>query len=184
MESVYLTGRPALDFAGTLRWRTSRCEDLLPSPAAFSAWAERAGLVTEPVPVGADDFPRLIRLREAIYRLATARLRAEPWGGCDLDVLNAAAAAPPVSIHLTEDGTLCRRGDSCAVGSVLARDAIDLLGGVDARRIRECAGQGCTRLYVDHSRGATRRWCDMTECGNKSKAASYRRRRATPGHLP
>ncbi|MEO3811932.1 ABATE domain-containing protein [Sphaerisporangium sp. B11E5] len=178
MESVYLTGRPALDFAATLRWRASLREELLATPGDLAAWAVRAGLVTEPVPAGPGDLAGLLRLRETIYRMVTARLRAEPWSEEDLDALHDAAAAPPVTLHLAPDGALRRAGDWRAVASVLARDALDLLGGPDAARVRRCAAEGCTRLYVDHSRGHTRRWCDMAECGSKSKAASYRRRRA------
>lgn len=63
-----------------------------------------------------------------------------------------------------------------ALASV-ARSAAELLGGPDAARIRQCEREPCTRLYVDLSRGGTRRWCDMRECGNREKAATFRSRR-------
>jgi predicted RNA-binding Zn ribbon-like protein len=62
-----------------------------------------------------------------------------------------------------------------ALASV-ARSAAELLGGPDAARIRQCEREPCTRLYVDLSRGSTRRWCDMRECGNREKAATFRSR--------
>jgi predicted RNA-binding Zn ribbon-like protein len=58
----------------------------------------------------------------------------------------------------------------------IARDAIELFGGPDLTRLRSCGRAGCTRLFVDDSRGANRVWCGMRECGNKVNAAAYRRR--------
>ncbi|MFC3987030.1 CGNR zinc finger domain-containing protein [Actinoplanes siamensis] len=43
------------------------------------------------------------------------------------------------------------------------------------RRIRP--GQ-CTRLFIDRSRGGTRTWCGMAECGNRIKARQCRARKA------
>jgi predicted RNA-binding Zn ribbon-like protein len=43
---------------------------------------------------------------------------------------------------------------------------------------RECERPACTRLFVDRSRGGTRAWCGMAECGNRVKAADYRARKA------
>jgi predicted RNA-binding Zn ribbon-like protein len=60
----------------------------------------------------------------------------------------------------------------------LARDAIDLLGGPHATRVRECAAEDCALLFVDASRPGRRRWCSMEGCGNRAKTTSYRRRRA------
>ncbi|MEU6657487.1 CGNR zinc finger domain-containing protein [Streptomyces sp. NPDC046821] len=45
-----------------------------------------------------------------------------------------------------------------------------------AGQIKECAAPRCTRLYVDRSHRGSRRWCDMTRCGNRAKAAAHRSR--------
>jgi predicted RNA-binding Zn ribbon-like protein len=60
----------------------------------------------------------------------------------------------------------------------LARDAIDLLSGPLATRVRECAAEDCALLFVDASRPGRRRWCSMEGCGNRAKTTSYRRRQA------
>ncbi|WP_256862954.1 CGNR zinc finger domain-containing protein [Microbispora sp. GKU 823] len=49
--------------------------------------------------------------------------------------------------------------------------------GTSPVRVRECARPECTRLFVDRSRGGTRHWCGMEECGNRVKAANYRYRK-------
>jgi predicted RNA-binding Zn ribbon-like protein len=80
---------------------------------------------------------------------------------------------------------LRRTGGLENVLASVARSGVELLGGPDAARIRQCEREPCTRLYVDLSRGSTRRWCDMRECGNREKAATFRsRRRPTAGNAP
>ena len=57
-----------------------------------------------------------------------------------------------------------------------ARDAIDLLSGPELEKVKECAEETCSILFVDSSRPGKRRWCSMRICGNKIKKAAYRRR--------
>jgi predicted RNA-binding Zn ribbon-like protein len=102
-------------------------------------------------------------------------------------LVNAAAAAAPVTAALTESG-LERAGSADAVVASIARAAVALLGGPDAARIRECEDPPCSRLFVDTSRASSRRWCEMSGCGNRAKVAGFRARRsvgqastATPG---
>jgi predicted RNA-binding Zn ribbon-like protein len=59
----------------------------------------------------------------------------------------------------------------------LVRDALYIIGGEDRAQLRECVNPRCTRLFIDTSRAGTRRWCGMTECGNKAKVAAFRARR-------
>jgi predicted RNA-binding Zn ribbon-like protein len=62
--------------------------------------------------------------------------------------------------------------------STIARDAIDLLSGPLAGRVRECAAPDCALLFVDKSRPGRRQWCSMEGCGNRRKTRAYRRRSA------
>jgi predicted RNA-binding Zn ribbon-like protein len=79
-------------------------------------------------------------------------------------------------LELAPDGTLRRTGTIEAVLTTLARAAIDLLSSPAAATVKECAAEDCARLYVDRSRHGSRRWCDMNRCGNRAKAAGFRRR--------
>ena len=49
------------------------------------------------------------------------------------------------------------------------------IGGV-WRRVKACAAPGCRWAFLDLSRNASRRWCDMAECGNRAKNRSWRER--------
>lgn len=57
----------------------------------------------------------------------------------------------------------------------VAWSAGDLLTSSQLDRVKECSG--CTWLFLDASRNRSRRWCDMRDCGNRSKVRMFRRRR-------
>ncbi|WP_238019683.1 CGNR zinc finger domain-containing protein [Dactylosporangium sp. AC04546] len=178
MTFVFVSGDLALDFAGTLKWRRTRPEELLATPADAARWSVESGLLTAPPPLDETELTRLIGLREVVYRLVLASLAGAPWPDADLALLNEAASARPPRVTLTPGGAL-RIGSAAAVGAAVATAAADLLATLDRTRVRECAGDECTRLFVDRSRAGNRAWCGMEECGNRVKAASYRARRAT-----
>jgi predicted RNA-binding Zn ribbon-like protein len=51
---------------------------------------------------------------------------------------------------------------------------VDVIGGPDGERLRECDNPRCALLFVDTSRGRARRWCSMRRCGAQDKMARYR----------
>jgi predicted RNA-binding Zn ribbon-like protein len=63
----------------------------------------------------------------------------------------------------------------------VAESASELLTLGDLGRLRRCAGEDCTRLFLDTSRGGRRRWCDMSHCGNIAKARRFRTRHLEGG---
>ena len=56
---------------------------------------------------------------------------------------------------------------------------IELLTSKDVRRIKKCADGNCSWLFFDRSRNLSRRWCDMKDCGNRSKVKRFYKRRRT-----
>jgi len=177
----FRSDRLALDYAATLMFRGPGPPsplELLADSAALARWAHAAGLA-EVETAGADELlDSAIAVREAIYALALARIAGGPLGDRDVAMLNQAASRPALGVALAASGALVRSGSLEQLIATIARDAIELLGGADAERLRQCSRDGCTRLFLDRSRGATRVWCGMRECGNRVNAAAYRRRRA------
>ncbi len=43
-------------------------------------------------------------------------------------------------------------------------------------RVKACAAPDCRWAYLDTSRNRSRRWCDMTNCGNRAKNRTWRTR--------
>jgi predicted RNA-binding Zn ribbon-like protein len=52
-----------------------------------------------------------------------------------------------------------------------AADAL-ILG--ELSRVRRCADPRCQRVFFDNTKNGRRRWCDMSTCGNRAKAARHR----------
>ena len=62
-------------------------------------------------------------------------------------------------------------------------ELLDLLAQGPLERIRECPGQGtCGWLFLDLSKNASRRWCDMRVCGNRAKARRHYERTLAPAN--
>jgi predicted RNA-binding Zn ribbon-like protein len=49
----------------------------------------------------------------------------------------------------------------------------------DFENVKACERHPCALLFVDHTRGRTRKWCSMGTCGNRAKQAAHRRRQRT-----
>ena len=79
--------------------------------------------------------------------------------------------------QLTSLGGIERAGPPSAdvVLATVARAAVILLGGPNADRLRECASDNCSTLFVDTSRAAARQWCSK-RCADRVNAHRYRRR--------
>jgi predicted RNA-binding Zn ribbon-like protein len=121
------------------------------------------------------------RLRDALWRMAGARVDARDPDPADVATVNAAAAEPPLAFGIAADGSrqwMPERSGVAPLLSTVARDAVELFTGPYAHRIRECASHNCYLLFVDTSRPGRRRWCAMEHCGNRSKVRAHRARQA------
>ncbi|MEV6965028.1 ABATE domain-containing protein [Hamadaea sp. NPDC051192] len=174
----FVAGRPSVDFTGTLgkRWRNPPVERT-PDPAALGRWFAEAGLTDRPVAVTTTALRQAYPLREALYRLMRAPVFGERPTAADLKLVNDWAARGLPALALRADLT-ARLVEPTAeeLLALLARDGVDLLGGPDADRLRECSSETCTLLYLDTSRAGSRRWCSMDVCGSRDKMTRYRRR--------
>lgn len=136
-------------------------------------------------------FAQMMALREAICRIFDALAAGKSMQVRDIDVLNCALAAAPRRARIERaDGQF-----AWAVGppgwsapELLAPvlwSAGDLLMHPGQRRVRQCANAQCRWLFLDDSKGGTRRWCDMASCGNRAKAQRhYHRRRHAADPMP
>jgi predicted RNA-binding Zn ribbon-like protein len=169
-------GRVCLDFVATVGERWRRSFERLRTPGDLGRWIAAAGFAGAPPTVSDAELDAARELREAINRLARPGLSPRPG---DRGLVNARAGHPDPVPQLTADTELAWKGPVQveAVLSAVARDAIDLLAGPLAGRIRECAADDCALLFVDASRPGSRRWCATGACGNREHTKAYRRRR-------
>lgn len=183
-------GRICLDFANTLgQHEPVKLSEWLDSYDDLVWWALRAEIVPEAQAPrlferarahpdeAAEVFRRAIGLREAIFRIFSAAAEKGDPDPADLEVLNRelAVAMPHARVApVTVGSCSCDWAwdETGALDRVLwpvARSAAEALTSEDIRRIGQCAGEECQWLYVDTSRNHSRRWCVMSDCGNRAK---------------
>ncbi|MCP3135945.1 CGNR zinc finger domain-containing protein [Pyxidicoccus xibeiensis] len=178
----FRSGRLSLDLPASLAARLkAEPKDLLETPQDLGRWLVAAGLAPKDPKPTAEELRQARELREALYRLAVARLRDEDLDFRDRALVNRWAAEPPPAPQLGPEGLTWTSGGVRSLLAAVARDGVELLGGPLAERIRNCEGEGCALLFVDTSRSGQRRWCSMSGCGNKAKVEEFRRRQRGEG---
>ena len=61
-------------------------------------------------------------------------------------------------------------------GRAVVDAAVSLLTSGEATRVRVCGmydEEECSWLFLDRTKGGTRRWCSMRDCGNRAKARRH-----------
>jgi predicted RNA-binding Zn ribbon-like protein len=173
-------GGIALNFVATVRHRGSRPKDLLSGPDALPQWFRLAGLLKSPVGLSSGELEYACLLREAIHRTIRSVLSEEKPNADDIALINMAARYSIAVPQLNAD-TLSLVWEASnpvnACLSVIARDAIMLIGDDNKQRLKICDCDSCQMLFADASPSNRRRWCSMSICGNRQKVALHRQRK-------
>ncbi|CAN7528865.1 CGNR zinc finger domain-containing protein [Rhizobium sp. LjRoot30] len=174
----FIAGGPALNFVDTFGSRGGDGRERLVSTIAFSEWLTQARLSDGTQLMLTDTHLEAVRsLREAIFRCCLCVIEDRPMAEGDIDRLNAAAAQMPLRPQLQDGGLLLVGANPVeAALSVLAEDALNLIGSPRRTRIRQCPG--CAMVFEDTSRPGKRQWCSSASgCGNRAKVRALRARR-------
>jgi len=185
-------GHVCLDYANTLSWRGRETPaEKLYDLADVIGWIEIAAGMAGPATREIRDWSRehrkkaarmfaeAITMREVIFRIFSAFAAGEAVRSADFDALRRALADAPGRCDLASlEGRYAWRIERLdpAMPALLAPvlwSAGDLMLAAGQRLIRRCANPDCLWLFVDESRNGTRRWCDMTSCGNRAKARRH-----------
>ena len=182
-----------LDFVNTLEFDKGQpTEELVDQETAIRWFQEHAllhrgtadRLVTE---CRRDDeaaarlLQRVRRVRAALRELLDAAVTRRPAEASALREVNRALRAPYIyELVPAADGvSLDHRHEGDPISGALARlsEAIarELTAG-DTKRLRICANDECRWVFRDNSSAGRRKWCDMSTCGNRAKAARHRER--------
>ena len=164
-----------LDFVNTLSYDKGSSHDGLTDAPTAVSWLQRHALLHQEMVEGilaeaaADPdaeerlLGRIRRVREALREVNRA-LRA-PY------VIELVPAADGVSLDHRHEGDPVS-GALARLSEAVARE----LTGQNVRRLRVCANDDCRWVFNDHSPAGRRKWCDMSSCGNRAKAARHRER--------
>lgn len=187
-----------LIFCNTVEnYRLEELNDGLPTFAAWVQWSVRHGIVSEAVGRGlgswAEARPGAAEiaygdardLRLHLFGLLSTHAAGDVPGPDQLTFLNErmssalghlklGASASRVSLSFQDELTPDR-----LVWPVVY-SATCLLTDPQSERLRRCGGDKCTWLFIDESKNGSRRWCDMSVCGNRAKSRRhYQRARHT-----
>jgi predicted RNA-binding Zn ribbon-like protein len=173
-----LTGEPlALDLLNT-RWDDGDripC-DLLTDTAGLAVWLSAAALPEEAAGRWTADQYTLLALRETRDALAAAARSPLKPSALAVRAVNSQLAYGRRRLQLGTDGrpasTVAVDDPSRLVGWLAAENYLALLERAPTR-IRACAAERCPLFFFDVSLNGRRRWCSMSTCGNRNKAARF-----------
>jgi predicted RNA-binding Zn ribbon-like protein len=187
-------GHLALDFVNTVGgMRGVKPRDYLREYGDLVAFGRQSGALAEPqaARIAAEARRRpegaaaalafAVALREALYRVFLDRAEGRRPRSADLDALNAALARALPHRRLTEQGNGLVLGweetaDLEAVLWPMVDAATGLLTSDEVARVSVCGmydEDECSWLFLDRTKGHTRRWCSMKDCGNRAKARRH-----------
>jgi predicted RNA-binding Zn ribbon-like protein len=158
-------------------------QDDLDSPAALSAWlVERRLLDPGAAPASSDAFLRARTLRSCLRALALANTTGRPPEPATAAAALGGLGPLRFGLAIGTDGmpTIAPAGEG--VDRALATLAAIAVASAQAgtwSRFKACRKDTCGWIFYDQSRNRSSNWCSMTICGNRSKTAGYRRRKAT-----
>ncbi len=141
----------------------------------------RAQAVADPV-AATRDLARVRVVRGALREVATAIVEDRAPAIGSLETVNRALHARQViELVPASDGgvDVDHRHVGDPIDDALARLADPLVTELTSghpERIKICDNDTCRWIFYDGSRTSRRRWCDMSTCGNRAKAARHRAR--------
>ncbi|WP_306481992.1 ABATE domain-containing protein [Limnobacter sp.] len=176
----------ALDLLNTEMRVGNESVDLWRSGEDVHAWLERCGLVAS-VSIAAAEKQRLLVQARELRTLA--RQLIEQWKNGQMgDVqplnkfLDAYLSAPQVTSDDTGKLSLTRVAKADPVANLLgpvAEAVAQLLTDGELELVKKCAHPECILWFYDRTKSHKRRWCSMASCGNRHKAAQFRKKVGT-----
>ena len=173
----------ALDLLNTEMRVGSEAVDLWRSGKDVYAWLDRQGLVAGIAVETAQEPALLMQAREL---RALARHLIEQWK--DGKQVNVQPLNQFLFDHLTapqlnpdESGKLAltRVSRGAAIPALLgpvAEAIAQLLAEGEIEYVKTCAHPECILWFYDRTKSHKRRWCSMASCGNRAKAAQFRKK--------
>ena len=187
----FVAGNLALDFVNTVAFRADpgKKKDHLQRTEDVRRWASQAQLpdlaaINSGPLAGTAALRRIRAVREQLFAVFHAIASDDPIPADTLarvgNALHDCCARRCLSIEGAEVRWTWRpgaRSTDYLLYPVLTA-ATDLLTSVSRGLVRQCEDASCGWLFLDRSNARTRRWCSMSDCGNRHKARKYYRREA------
>ena len=189
-------GLLCLDFVNTVDWRgRENPVEFLNEYGDIVRWSQHAGVLkpkevkqliqaASKNPLKAETVLNYaISLRETLYRIFNSLFEEKAPKNKDLTIFNEALSKSMVQMKIIRTNSgfswqSCSPKDNMDRFLVpIVRSAADLLVSESLTRVKRCTDSYCGWLFLDTSRNRSRRWCDMTDCGNRAKANRFYKRK-------
>ena len=155
--------------------------DDIATPALLEEWLRRRKLLGATDEVDGAVFVAARKLRDVLRRLALQNTLGRPPGDDLRSDLVAGVSGLALGLDVDAAGRLVAVPAGTGGERALAAIAVVVLEAQAAgtwRRLKACRKDSCGWVFYDASRNVSSSWCSMSICGNRTKAAAYRRRRA------
>jgi predicted RNA-binding Zn ribbon-like protein len=196
---VGIGGALCLEFVNTHEWRgIAKSIDRFDSANDVVHWARCVGLIdaldVERLRQIISDAPeraaaflgRARSFREAVFSALVEATHGDPISASSLEPVNLhlSSLLSRIEISASDDAGRPRLRvgpPESGLTSILIEVAwsfLELLRGDERRFVKQCAWPNCHWMFVDRTKNKRRRWCAMSACGGRAKAASFRARRS------
>lgn len=173
----------ALDLLNTQAGTGAGVVDLWTTPGDVVDWCRRTGIA--PVPdASLDDRADVLTDAKAIRTIARhlveQRKKGEAIDPAPLNrYLHDNSSAPHIGLDAAGKVAMTRVSHVNAATQMigkLAESVGQLLAEGDFSLVKQCEHPDCVLWFYDRTKAHRRRWCSMTLCGNRVKAAQFRKR--------
>lgn len=150
------------------------------SPEQLHGWLLEHQLLQQDVAMTQGDLRRMIDLREALRSLLLYNNGGE-IAGEQLVTLNHLARHALFSVHFRPDGQAELVPGSEGLDGIIAHLLSIVFTAMQKgtwARLKVCRNERCSKAFYDSSKNGSSIWCSMALCGSRTKARTYRRRRA------
>jgi predicted RNA-binding Zn ribbon-like protein len=185
---VGIGGALCLEFVNTHEWRgIAKSIDRFDSANDVVHWARCVGLIDAlDVERAAAFLGRARSFREAVFSALVEATHGDPISASSLEPVNLhlSSLLSRIEISASDDAGRPRLRvgpPESGLTSILIEVAwsfLELLRGDERRFVKQCAWPNCHWMFVDRTKNKRRRWCAMSACGGRAKAASFRARRS------
>lgn len=189
-------GLLCLDFVNTVDWRgREKPIEFLNEYNDLVTWSRHAGIVkpkeAKQLIQKASKHPlkaktvlnEAVLFRETLYRIFSSIFEKKAPGKKDLALFNKSFSKTMVRMKIIHSGFGFKWESESPKDSLdgfliaITRTAADLLVSESLTRVKRCTDSNCGWLFLDTSKNRSRRWCDMTDCGNRAKANRFYKRK-------
>lgn len=180
---LLLGDHPAMDMLNTQAGTGDNVQDFWNTDADVADWCRCAGLITgggAPLHGDAQLLEEAQALRSIARRLVEQRKAGEAVDPAPLNrYLHANRSAPHIAVDADGKIAMTRTSDVAPATRMLgaiAESVAQLLAEGDFSLVKQCEHPDCVLWFYDRTKAHRRRWCSMTLCGNRVKAAQFRKR--------